>query len=101
KANRGDGAEVVSPRADDPAVALTGAGGAREAWHGWFVTPARNSTRPIYDLLIGTTPLATMGTNISQNPKRGPAARRALCRTGGRTLFSKRIEPSSNNAYGN
>ena len=70
KANRGDGAEMVSPRADDPAVSPVGAGGAREAWHGYFVQPVRTSANPIYDLLIGTTELAQAGTNINQNPKR-------------------------------
>ncbi len=74
KANRGDGAETVSPRADDPQVAPIGAGGAREAWHGYFVTPTRTSNNPIYDLLIGVAPLAQMSTNISQNPNRVTAA---------------------------
>ena len=74
RADRGDGTEVVSPRADDPAVAPIGAGGVREAWHGYFVTPVRTSSNSIYDLLIGTTPLAQMATNINQNPKRVTAA---------------------------
>jgi len=69
-ADRGDGVEVVSPRADDPQVAPVGTGGAREAWHGYFVTPARSSVNPIYDLLISSTNYATMGTNITQSPNR-------------------------------
>jgi len=47
KANRGEGLEVVSPRADDPQIAPVGASGAREAWHGYFVTPERDGDNPI------------------------------------------------------
>lgn len=34
-ADRGDGSEVVSPRADDPVLSEVGPGGAREPWHGY------------------------------------------------------------------
>ena len=45
-----------------------------EAWHGYFVTPARVSANPIYDLLIGNVPLARLSTNTSQSPARVTAA---------------------------
>jgi hypothetical protein len=70
KANRGDGVEIVSPRADDPAIGPVGPGGELEAWHGYFVTPTRVSANPIYDLLIGQVPFSTMGINATQNPRR-------------------------------
>ena len=71
KADRGDGLEIVSPRADDPQIAPIGASGAREAWHGYFVTPVRTSTNAaIHDILVSTTALTTMGNNITQTPKR-------------------------------
>ena len=59
RANRGEGDEVVSPRADDPF-----------GWHAYFVTPTRPSTKPIYDCFISTASLAILNGNISQNPKR-------------------------------
>lgn len=75
KANRGEGLEVVSPRADDPQIAPIGTGGAREAWWGYFVTPVRTSTNAaIYDVFVSTASLATMSSNIGQNPKRVTAA---------------------------
>ncbi len=74
KADRGDGLEVVSPRTDDPQIAPIGTGGAREAWWGYFVTPVRASTNPIYDVLVSTASLVTMSNNIVQNPKRVTAA---------------------------
>jgi hypothetical protein len=58
-ADRGDGMESVSPRADDPF-----------AWHAYFVTPVRNATNPVYDLFISTKSLSTLSTNISQQPCR-------------------------------
>lgn len=71
KANRGDGAgEIVSPRADDPQIAPIGAAGAREAWHGYFVDPARASSRPIYDFFISSASVSTLDTNIGQDPRR-------------------------------
>ena len=72
-ANRGDGVEPVSPRADDPAivpVADNGTNHAREGWYGYFVTPVRTSNNPIYDCFISTASLATLSTNITQSPKR-------------------------------
>lgn len=75
KANRGDGLEVISPRADDPQIAPVGANGAREAWWGYFVTPARTTTNvAIYDVLVSTAALRTMTNNIVQSPKRVTAA---------------------------
>lgn len=70
RANRGDGLETVSPRSDDPQIAPVGTGGALEAWWGYFVTPARTSANPIYDLLIGSAQLTQLNTNIVQNPRR-------------------------------
>lgn len=70
RANRGDGIEVVSPRADDPQIAPIGPGGALESWHGYFVTPNRTSARPIYDMLVSTASLTQLNTNITQNPAR-------------------------------
>ena len=50
KANRGDGLEVVSPRADDPQITPVGTNNALEAWWGYFVTPVRTTTNAaIYD----------------------------------------------------
>ncbi|MEY4487706.1 MAG: hypothetical protein RIQ79_214, partial [Verrucomicrobiota bacterium] len=70
KANRGDGTEVVSPRADDPQISPIGASGAREAWHGYFVTPVRTSTNAIYDVFVSTAALTQLNTNIIQSPAR-------------------------------
>ncbi len=58
-ANRGGGMEVVSPRPDDP-----------YSWHAYFVTPIRNSSRPVYDVFVSSASLAVMNQNISQSPKR-------------------------------
>ena len=58
-ANRGAGDEVVSPRQDDP-----------YRWHAYFVTPFRTSSQPVYDCFISEKSLATLGANISQNPRR-------------------------------
>lgn len=58
-ADRGEGIEVISPRPDDPF-----------AWHAFFVTPARGSTNPVYDLFISTNSLQILRTNISQTPRR-------------------------------
>ena len=74
KANRGDGLEVVSPRSDDPQIAPIGTNGTREAWFGYFVTPVRASSNPVYDVFVPTTALATMNTNITQSPVRVTAA---------------------------
>ena len=59
RANRGAGDEVISPRADDP-----------YAWHAYFVTPVRASSRPVYDCLISAASLQTLRVNISQDPRR-------------------------------
>ncbi len=58
-ADRGEGLEVVSPRADDP-----------YAWHAYFVSPVRTSTYPIYDVFISSASLTILNTNISQSPRR-------------------------------
>ena len=75
-ANRGSGSEVVSPRADDPAISQVGASGARQPWHGYFVYPSsgRTTTYANYDLLISTTNLAQIKTNVQQSPARVTAA---------------------------
>ena len=71
RADRGDGSEVVAPRADDPAVVPVGppshirlpraakctalkVAGAREPWYAYFVTPVRSSAKPIIDLMVST-----------------------------------------------
>lgn len=64
-ADRGEGPEVVSPRADDPAVVPT-AVTTRQPWHSYFVTPVRTSTKPIYDCFVSTDGQAlsdTVGLN--------------------------------------
>lgn len=58
-ADRGGGAEVISPRRDDPFP-----------WHAYFVTPPRSSTKPIYDCFISTASLNILNANISQSPRR-------------------------------
>ncbi len=58
-ADRGAGVQTVSPRADDP-----------QAWHAWFVSPVRSSTRPIYDIMISSASLNALSSNISQTPRR-------------------------------
>jgi hypothetical protein len=78
KANRGDGLEVVSPRADDPLVIAFGKGFTnitREAWYGYFVTPTRTTTNAaIYDVLVSTAWQTIMSNNILQSPNRVTAA---------------------------
>ncbi len=78
QADRGDGVETVSPRADDPAVVEVGppvyqAGNPvvrlpapHEPWHALFVTPTRNSLKPILDVFVPAAPAGTpyfSGTN--------------------------------------
>jgi hypothetical protein len=89
KADRGDGLEVVSPRADDPNVIPIAAQvpaspdpATREAWHSYFVTPVRTSAnnKPIYDCFVsngttngpfnGTNGLGALNFNIVQSPRR-------------------------------
>jgi hypothetical protein len=71
QAKRGSpAAEIVFPRTDDAQIAPIGIGGVREAWAGYFVEPLRSSTKPIYDFFISTANVATLNTNISQNPRR-------------------------------
>ena len=71
KANRGDGLEVVSPRADDPQIAPLGTNNALEAWWGYYVTPVRTTTNAAsYDLFISTDYYKAMTNNIAQTPKR-------------------------------
>jgi hypothetical protein len=59
RADRGNGVETVSPRADDPF-----------AWHACFVTPVRTGTNPVYDLFVSAQSLTILNTNISQSPRR-------------------------------
>ena len=80
KANRGDGVELVAPRADDPAVVQVGAPtyqasppkrlpAAREAWFLYFVTPVRTSPKPVYDVIVptdGSTVDDSASTNTTQ-----------------------------------
>ena len=65
KADRGDGVELVAPRADDPAVVQVSAPtyqasppkrlpAAREAWYLYFVAPVRTSPKPVYDVIVPT-----------------------------------------------
>jgi len=96
-ADRGEGVELVSPRADDPAMVQVGPPtyqatppkrfpAPREAWHSYFVTPARNaSAKPVYDVLVptdgtstftffnGINGLQALGYNCSSSPKRTTA----------------------------
>jgi hypothetical protein len=66
-ADRGDGVEVVSPRADDPAVVPT-AVATRQPWHAYFVTPTRSATpKPIYDCFVSTTGQALSDTAGQNN----------------------------------
>ena len=74
-ANRGDGVELISPRADDAPISPVGVNGALESWHGYFVTPVRSSTNAaVYDVLVSATSLSAMARNISQSPNRVTAA---------------------------
>ncbi len=80
KADRGDGTELVAPRADDPAVVQVGPPtyqasppkrlpATREAWYLYFVAPTRTSVRPIYDVIVptdGTTVDDTATNNTTQ-----------------------------------
>lgn len=80
KADRGDGVEIVAPRADDPAVVQVGpptyAGSPakrvpapREPWYGYFVTPVRSSAKPIIDVIVptdGSVVDDSAGTNTTQ-----------------------------------
>jgi hypothetical protein len=75
KADRGDGMEVVSPRADDPAIAAVGANNAVEPWHGYFVNQVgRPTTYPCYDLLMGTANLDRIRLYATANPGRVTSA---------------------------
>lgn len=70
--DRGEGLEVISPRADDPAVVPTSVT-AREAWHAYFTTPERTQTgipRPIYDCFVATANKTIIDRNANQSPKR-------------------------------
>lgn len=71
-ANRGSGSEVVSPRADDPAISQVGASGARQPWHGYLVYPStgRSAATTNYDLFLSTANLAQIRTNAQQTPAR-------------------------------
>ncbi len=70
KANRGDGVEIVSPRADDPQIVPV-TPTLKEAWHAYFVEPVRaNNGRVDYDFFISGANITTLNTNISQSPRR-------------------------------
>jgi len=70
KANRGDGVEIVSPRADDPQLVPVSAG-VREGWHAYFVQPVRTANgRVDYDFFVSTADIAVLDNNISQSPRR-------------------------------
>lgn len=71
-ANRGGGSEVVSPRADDPAISQVGTSGARQPWHGYFVYPSsgRSVATTNYDLLVSAANFAQIRTNAQQTPAR-------------------------------
>jgi hypothetical protein len=67
KANRGEGTETVSPRADDPAISAVTVSNGVEGWHGYFVSATgRSTTYPNYDLFVSATNLAQMKTNAQQ-----------------------------------
>ena len=85
KADRGEGSELIAPRADDPAVVQVGAPAylsspaapnaakrvpaPREAWYSYFVTPLRSSAKPIIDLIVPTdgSPVDdSAATNLTQ-----------------------------------
>jgi hypothetical protein len=71
KADRGDGLEVVSPRADDPQIAPLGTNNTLEAWWGYYVTPVRTTTNAAsYDVFVSSANYLVMSNNISQTPKR-------------------------------
>ncbi|MBI1841655.1 MAG: CotH kinase family protein [Verrucomicrobia bacterium] len=57
--DRGGGVEPISPRKDDPF-----------AWHAYFVSPRRESTRPAYDLFVSHASLRVLATNIDAQPRR-------------------------------
>ena len=84
KADRGEGSELVYPRADDPVAVQVGAPSylatpappnavdrvpaAREAWQAYFVTPNRSSSKPIIDIIVSTNGLTvddTSTTNVT------------------------------------
>jgi hypothetical protein len=70
KANRGDGQEVVSPRADDPQITALGTNGLHEAWYGYFVTPVRTtSNAAVYDVFVSTAaPCRTARPSATTSP---------------------------------
>jgi hypothetical protein len=75
KADRGDGLEVVSLRADDPQIAFISTNSTREAWYGYFVTPTRTTTNAaIYDVFVSAAWQTMMSNNVLQSPKRVTAA---------------------------
>ncbi len=70
RANRGDGVEVVSPRADDPQLTPVSAT-TREGWHGYFIQPVRTANgRADYDFFISADNIAVLDNNGAQNPRR-------------------------------
>ncbi len=75
KADRSDGLEVVSPRADDPQITPVGTNNALEAWWGYYVTPVRTTTNAAsYDIFVSNDNYRIISNNIVQNPKRVTAA---------------------------
>ena len=75
KADRGDGLEVVCPRADDPQITPVGTNNALEAWWGYYVTPTVTTTNSgTYYIFLSKDNYTIMSNNIVQNPKRVTAA---------------------------
>lgn len=76
-ANRGDGSEIVSPRADDPAISAVGASNAVQPWHGYLINPTgRSATYPNYDLFISTANLTTIKSYAQQGGSASTSTRR-------------------------
>jgi hypothetical protein len=69
KADRGEGSEIVSPRADDPKI-VPAINNTRTAWHAYFVAPPRASANPVYDCFVSSASLGVLNNNISQSPRR-------------------------------
>ena len=60
RADRGEGAEIVSPRPTDP-----------NDWHAYFVSPVINTTTRVYQVLISPASWGKMWTNIQSGRASG------------------------------